>query len=97
MHDPTDYHRHSQSGLRNDPRDEEMLWFEVRTDSAYPEDSADAEAVRMEWLQAWLDRRSLCPYGHDIVAREPIDRAEVNPYGFNLRYRVRCKPPAAEG
>ena len=95
LHDPGEYHRHSMSGLREDPRDAEVLWFEVKTDSLYPESSEVAEAERMEWLQAWLDRRGLCPYGYDVVSREPIDRGEVNPYGFNLRYRLKCWPPEA--
>ena len=95
LHDPGEYHRHSMSGLREDPRDAEVLWFEVKTDSLYPESSEVAEAERMEWLQAWLDRRGLCPYGYDVVSREPIDRGEVNPYGFNLRYRLKCRPPEA--
>lgn len=95
FHDPTEYHRHSMSGLREEPGNTESLWFEVRTDSLYPEDSEDAEAARMKWLQTWLDRRGLCPYGNEIVAREPIDRSEVNPYGFNLRYRLKCLPPPA--
>ena len=33
LHDPGEYHRHSMSGLREDPRDAEMLWFEVKADS----------------------------------------------------------------
>jgi hypothetical protein len=95
LHDPTEYHRHSMSGLREEPGNAETLWFEVRTDSLYPEDSEEAEAARMKWLQAWLDRRGLCPHGNEIVAREAIDRSEMNPYGFNLRYRLKCLPPSA--
>lgn len=91
-----DFERHNSSILRTSYQDESMLVFEAKAGAAYPADSESAEAMRMDWLQAWLDRRGLCPDGYEIIRREPIEPGQPNFHDMDLRYLLKCKS-AAEG
>ena len=86
-----DFERHNNSILRTSYQDESVLVFEAKAGAAYPADSEPAEAVRMEWLQAWLTQRGLCPNGYEIVGREPIPPGQPNFHDMDLRYLVRCR------
>jgi hypothetical protein len=86
-----DFERHNSSILRTSYQDESMLVFEAKAGAAYPADSETAEAMRMDWLQAWLDRRSLCPDGYEIIRREPIEPGQPNFHDMDLRYLLKCK------
>lgn len=90
-----DFERHDNSILRTSYQDESVLVFEARAGSAYPSDSESAEAVRMEWLQSWLDRQGLCRDGYEIVSREPIGAGQPNFHHMDLRYLVKCRAEAA--
>ena len=58
----------------------------------FPEDSAAAEAQRLQWLDDWLQLRQMCPAGHEVLKRRKFDDLEDNPAHRALRYEVRCKP-----
>lgn len=90
MDDRRDYHRHSMSDLREDWRRPGIFLFEASTSSLYPPDSESAEAVRMEWLAAWMKRSGFCPAGWEILSRSAIDPAEVHARRHDLRYELEC-------
>lgn len=94
IEDKSDYHRHSMSDLREDRRNPGRLLFEATTSSQYPADSEAAEAVRMEWLAAWMKRSGSCPEGWEILSRSPIDPAEVHARRHDLRYQIQCTQAA---
>lgn len=93
LHDKSDYYRHSMSDLREDWRQPGTLQFEATSSSQFPADSEAAEAVRMDWLAAWMARAGHCPDGWEVLSRSEIDRAEVHARRHDLRYRVRCAGP----
>lgn len=92
MHDRADYQRHTMSDLREDWRRPGVILFEADASSMYPADSAEAEAVRMEWLAAWMKRSGFCPAGWTILSRTAIDPSEVHARRHDLRYEVECTP-----
>jgi hypothetical protein len=94
IEDQSDYHRHSMSDLREDRRNPGRLLFEATASSQFPADSAAAETVRMEWLATWMKRSGSCPEGWEILARSPIDPAEVHARRHDLRYEIQCTQPA---
>ncbi len=85
-----DFERHNNSILRTSYQDESVLVFEAKAGAAYPADSEAAEAVRMEWLQSWLDGRGLCPSGYEVLSREPIAPGQPNFHDMDLRYLLKC-------
>ena len=97
IEDQSDYHRHVMSDLREDRRNPGTLLFEATTSSQYPVDSAAAEAVRMQWLAAWMKRSGHCPQGWHIVSRQAIDPAEVHARRHDLRYELQCGEAASPG
>lgn len=94
--DKADYHRHTMSDLREDWRNPGTLLFEASSSSLYPADSEAAEAIRMEWLAAWMKRTGFCPAGWDVLSRSAIEPGEVHARRHDLRYQLRCAEPAAE-
>lgn len=92
LHDRADYQRHTMSDLREDWRRPGVLLFEADASSLYPADSAEAEAVRMEWLAAWMKRSGFCPSGWTVLSRTEIDPSEVHARRHDLRYEVECNP-----
>ena len=71
-----------------------VAWrFDVKLTAEYPDDSEGAEAVRMNWLTAWLASRKACLNGYDIVERREFEYMEHNPARYDLRYKVRCTVP----
>ncbi len=91
-----DFERHNQSILRDSYTEPGMLMFEAKAGAAFPADSQSAEALRMQWLDAWLVQRKLCPYGREVVSRELIGVGEPNFHDMDLRYRIRCTDATAE-
>jgi hypothetical protein len=85
-----DYYRHTRSSFGNSRTEPGVLVFEATTSGLYPVESAEAEAQRVEWLEDWLKQTRSCPAGYEVLSREPIDPAEVNPQRHDLRYRIRC-------
>lgn len=96
MHQSVDYDRHSSSNLRTPTGSPGILVFEARVTASAPEDSAEGEAIRMQWLDGWLEQRRLCPGGYEILERRKHSRQDANPYGFDLRYELRCTAVVAD-
>lgn len=91
VHESKDYERHRYSQL-SEPRDrDDVVYFDVKFDANYPENNDAAEAVRMEWLEAWLKVRKMCDDGYDIVSQRPFDSMEYNPGQYDRRYEVQCE------
>jgi hypothetical protein len=91
-----DFDRHNNSILRTSYQDSSMLVFGARAGAAYPADSESAEALRIEWLEQWLDIQGLCVDGYEVVRREPIPLGQPNFHDMDLRYLVKCASRAAE-
>lgn len=98
MHASPDYYRHSLSQLSEPMGGGGFLWFDVKLAPEYPDNNVAAEALRMQWLAGWLERRGSCPHGYDILERRPFDFLEHNPARYDLRYKVQCAaaPPTSE-
>lgn len=92
-----DFERHQMSMLEISRSNPSMLIFETQVDARYPEDSEEAEAVRMRWLQGWLDRGGFCPAGYEILSRRRIGPGEINFHHMDLRYELRCLEAAPAG
>lgn len=93
----TDYDRHRLSEITLPHERGEVFYFDAAVDSAFPADDAAAESARMRWLDEWLKLRRMCPDGHEVLERRSFGFLEDNPARRDLRYEVRCRPPAASG
>lgn len=89
-----DFDRHRYSRLVRPVEAPDRIWFDVMFPAAYPEGDAAADAVRQDWLEAWLAQRRLCPAGHEVVKRRPFEYLEDNPGGYRQRWEIRCTAPA---
>jgi len=90
------YDRHRMSRLYPDTETKGQFVFEATIAPGKPADSKEAEDERLAWLEGWLDWGRHCRDGYRIVDRGPIDPAETNVYGHDLRYRVACVSPPGE-
>jgi hypothetical protein len=97
LDDHRDYQRHTMSDLREDWQRPGILLFEASTSTLYPADSESAEAVRMEWLAAWMKQSKYCPAGWEIMSRAEISPMEVHARRHNLRYEVKCTAGSGGG
>ena len=97
MHESKDFERHRNSQLEVPYDRDDVFYFDASFTAQYPDDDGAAEAVRLEWLAQWLDQRSLCPDGFEVVTRRPFEFLEHNPARHDVRYEVKCKssPPDA--
>ncbi len=91
-----EYDRHRMSQLRVDEGDDSLYIFEAKTDATYPANTPEGEAARMEWITVWLRNKKACLNGFEIVERRPIPKSEMNPYRYELRYWLKCKPAPEE-
>jgi hypothetical protein len=91
-----DFERHNNSILRTSYQDSSILVFEAKAGAAYPADSETAEALRIGWLEQWLDIRGLCASGYEITSREAIPLGQPNFHDMDLRYLVRCAERPAD-
>jgi hypothetical protein len=66
--------------------------FEARAGVEYPEDDAEAEATRMDWLEQALADRGMCPDGYEITEKTVV-AAEAEALGqtHNVAYHGVCK------
>jgi hypothetical protein len=94
IHDSPDFYRHSYSQLSKPLDGGDFYWFDVKLTPEYPADSEAAEAIRMDWLSAWLETRKTCVNGYEIVEKRAFDFLEHNPAQYDLRYKVRCAVPS---
>lgn len=90
---PHQYNRHRLSDitLPRDPDSKDSFYFDVTVTAEFPDQDAQAEATRMQWLAEWLKQRHMCPQGHEIMRRRGFDFLEHNPAHRDLRYEVRCR------
>jgi hypothetical protein len=66
--------------------------YVAKTDSmVYREDSPEAEAERMRWLQTYLTDNKLCPAGYAISDRKPVLTSDVIGRTYTIFYTGRCK------
>ncbi|MDH3978874.1 MAG: hypothetical protein OEU86_10170 [Gammaproteobacteria bacterium] len=87
-----DYERHRFSRI-SEPYDRKgVIYFDASFTARYPDNDLDAESLRMEWLEGWLNQRKLCVYGYNIDKRRPFGEFENNPARYDIRYEVSCKP-----
>ena|SRR5690554_10754 len=54
----------------------------------YPLDSPDAERIRMNWLEDWLEDNGLKNRPYEILDRTPINQVGLS---YKIYYRVRVK------
>ncbi|CAN5212412.1 hypothetical protein BH24PSE2_BH24PSE2_02360 [soil metagenome] len=85
-----DYDRHRMSRIGTTASDPGAWLYEAQIDPKYPAESAAAEAMRMEWLDDWMERGQYCADGYEVVERREFAADEPNPYGSDLRYLVKC-------
>lgn len=95
MEQSPDFERHNESRLTVPYERDDVVYFDVKLSPTYPDGDEAAEEKRMEWLQSWLDLKSLCPNGFEIVNRRPFRFEEMNAGRYDLRYEVACETPAA--
>ena len=91
LHDSPDYVRHTNSALLDGLDGSDMLQFQAKAGSQYPESDPAAEALRMSWLEGWLKQTKKCKDGYVITERRAFGFAEYNPAGYNLVYELECK------
>ena len=66
--------------------------FEARAGMEYPEDSEQAEATRMQWLEQALADRGMCPNGYAITGRTLVAaKEEALGQTHNVAYHGKCK------
>ena len=85
----TSYDRHNLSRVWLS-QDGSQIFFDATASTAYPAESAEAEAIRLVWLSDWLKLRKFCTGGHRISERRAIRDDEYNPQRHNLRYQIEC-------
>ena len=96
MHESKDFERVTYSQISLPLSGGNYYWFDVKLSAEFPDENAAAEQQRMLWLAGWLERRGLCPAGHDILERRPFEFLEHNPARYDLRYKIQCKVPPPE-
>lgn len=61
-------------------------------DERYPEDGNQAESLRMEWLEEFIEDRELCPQGFVITERRPDrGRTPINGSLDHIYYTGVCR------
>lgn len=94
IYESKDFERHRNSQLLLPYDRDDVFYFDATFTPQFPDEDEAAEAIRMEWLAGWLDQRSLCPDGFEIVSRRPFEFLESNPARHDIRYEVKCESPA---
>ena len=85
-----DYERHNSSRLSVPFERDDVIYFDVKLSPNVPDNDPVAEEKRMEWLQAWLDFKNLCPNGYEIKDKREFRFEELNAGRYDLRYEVAC-------
>ncbi len=95
----TDYVRHTNSTLVDGLDGSDIFQFQAKAGSQFPENDPDAEALRIQWLEAWLNALNKCSNGYKVTNRRAFGFAEYNPAGYDLVYELQCEvgvSPSAE-
>ena len=96
MHDSPDFERHRETRLTVPYDRNDVVYYDAKFSPAFPDENPAAEAKRMEWLEVWLDTKSMCLSGYEIVNRRPFRFDESNPGRYDIRYEVACSSSEAE-
>jgi hypothetical protein len=91
LYESKDYIRHTNSTLLDGIDGSDMLQFQAKAGSEFPENDPNAEALRISWLEAWLRQLKKCQDGYTVIKRRPFGFAEYNPAGYDLVYELQCK------
>jgi len=92
--DSPDFARHRETRLTVPFERNDVVYYDAKFTPAFPDKNPAAEAKRMEWLEVWLDTKSMCVDGYEIVERRPFRFEESNPGRYDVRYEVACFTPA---
>ena len=92
--DSPDFQRHRETRLTVPYERNDVVFYDAKFTPAFPDNNPAAEAKRMEWLEVWLDTKSMCADGYEIVERRPFGFEESNPGRYDVRYEVACYTPA---
>jgi hypothetical protein len=96
IHESADFERHRYSQVTEPYDRNDVLYFDVTFSAQFPDDDPEAEAIRMKWLDAWLEQRKLCGgNGYEIVTRRPFDTMEYNAAHHDVRYEFKCGSASA--
>jgi hypothetical protein len=97
IHESADFERHRYSAVTEPFERDDVIYFDVTFSPQFPDNDAEAEATRMEWLDGWLEQRKMCgKRGYEIVKRRPFEMMEYNPANHDIRYEFNCGPAPAE-
>jgi len=97
MHESKDFVRHTNSTLVQARDGSNALYFQAKAGADYPEDDPESEALRISWLEGWLEQRKLCRSGYEIVERREFGFTEHNPQQMDLVYEIKCTSAASAG
>jgi len=90
MHESKDFVRHTNSALVKARDGSNTIQFQARAGSDFPENNPDAEAMRIRWLEDWLEVKNICPNGYKVLKRRPFEFLESNPGQYDLVYEIEC-------
>lgn len=97
IHESADFERHRYSQVTEPFDRDDVIYFDVTFSAQFPDDDADAEATRMEWLEGWMEQRKMCgDKGYEIVTRRSFEMMEYNPANHDIRYEFKCGSAPAE-
>lgn len=96
IHESQDFERHRYSQVLEPFDRNDVMYFDATFSAQFPDEDAAAEQIRMGWLEGWLEQRTLCGNGYEIVTRRPIDTTEYNPAHHDVRYEFKCIPAPAD-
>lgn len=86
--------RNLMSGFEPFTDDDGGVIFSYWADEAtltYPEDSPDAEAIRMQWLERYLELNELCLDGYEIVERKAVAKTRgIGGIAHRIVYKGHC-------
>jgi hypothetical protein len=97
IHESADFERHRYSQVTEPLERDDVIYFDVTFSPQFPDDDAEAEATRMEWLEGWLEQQKICgDKGYEIVTRRSFEMMEYNPAHHDIRYEFKCGSATAE-
>ena len=96
IHESPDFERHRYSQVVEPYNRKDVMYFDVTLSAEFPDNDKAAEAIRMEWLEGWLELRKMCSEGFEILARRDFDMMEDNPARHDVRYEFKCRAGPTE-
>ena len=77
---------------RIDTATDSTMMFDIFADAVYPESSATAENIRINWIKNTIQDNNLNPNSVEIVSRKPIKQSSgwINDI-YIIKYTVKAK------